>query len=306
MKRRLFCLLVFCLLSVIMAGCGNNVKNEKELIEDIGEEITVLVLDNERIQLHVENLEIERRKTEDDFDQVYCKIEMGNANLSVTSYQVMSYSKFNGNEWYLVSTTPYEMENIEILEPSDVMYNNVINTIQSTKPHLANFSSMIDDCTVTCSENTVIYEIEIARNVGVMSMSGTVWASCELLGDRVDGYYMYTSIDDSDVMARWNVEGTWTGCFGTNDKEVTITVNTLTSEGIDCSWTYEYESWFSTETFSGDSNECRIVDIDDEKIKVGIRFDTALIGSSFIISFYTDGTAKVELPFNGAGKMVQK
>lgn len=306
MKRRIFCLLVYLLLFMVLAGCGNSVKNEKELIEDVGEEITVLFLDNERIQLHVENLEIERRKTEKDLDQVYCKIEMSNANLSVISYQVMTYSKFNGNEWYLVSTTPYEKEKIEIVEPSLVMYDNVINAIQNTNNQLANFGGMVDDCTITCSENTVVYEFEISRQVGIMTMSGTVWAKSELCGDRAERYYMYTSVDDSDVMARWNVGGTWTGRFGTNDNEVTITVNALTSDGIDCSWSYEYRSWLNMKKICGDSNECYIVDSDDEKIKVGIRFDTALIGSSLVVSFYADGTAKVELPFVGAGDLVQK
>lgn len=305
MKRRTFCLLIFLLLFMVLPGCGNSVKNEKELIEDVGEEITVLFLDNERIQLHVENLTIERRKTEKDIDQVYCKIEMSNKNLSVTSYQVMTYSRFNGNEWHLISTTPYEMDNIVIVKPTSVMFDNVINTIQNTNNQLANFRSLINDYTIVCSENIVTYEFEISRQAGIMNMSGTVLVKSELYGDRMDGYYMYTSVDDSDLMVKWNVEGTWTGRVGISDHEVTITVNKLTSDGIDCSWLYEYDGWFDTETIRGDGSECRVIDSDDKKIEVSIRFDTAMIGS-FVVTFFVDGTAKVEIPFVGVSDMVQK
>lgn len=200
-KKPLLIGIAACLVLVIVIALLNigGPKSEKEIMEDIGEDITVLFLGNERIQLYVEDLEIEKRKTKDDLDQVYCKIELANDNIAVTSYQLMTYSKYNGNEWIFEVATPYEAEKIEILEPTSVMYDNVVSRIEYGNSLLENFESMIDDYNVTCSGNTVEYEFEVSKTVGVMSTTGTIYATSEIRGDRAEGYSMSTSIDDSNL-----------------------------------------------------------------------------------------------------------
>lgn len=297
-----------CLVLVIVIALLNigGPKSEKEIMEDIGEDITVLFLGNERIQLYVEDLEIEKRKTKDDLDQVYCKIELANDNIAVTSYQLMTYSKYNGNEWIFEVATPYEAEKIEILEPTSVMYDNVVSRIEYGNSLLEGFDSMVDDYNVTCSRNTVEYEFEVSKTIGVLSTSGTIYATSEISGDRAEGYYMSTSVDDSNLTTKWNVEGTWSGYetnYGTGWYELTITVNSLTPEAINCSWEYDdYDGW-GKHDYYGDGDDCWIIESDDECIKVGVRYGTALIGSSLYVYFYTDGSAQVEFPFIGVGDM---
>lgn len=295
----------FVLVIVIALLSQGGSKSEREIMEDIGEDITVIFLGNERIRLYVEDLEIEKRKTKDDLDQVYCKIELANDNIAVTSYQLMTYSKYNGNEWIFEAATPYEAEKIEILEPTSVMYDNVVSRIEYENSLLENFDSMVDDYNVTCYGNTVEYKFEVSRTVGVMSATGTIYATSEIRGDRAEGYYMSTGVDDSNLSTKWNVEGTWSGYetnYGTGWYELTITVNSLTPEAINCSWEYDYDGW-EKHDYYGDGDDCWIIESDDECIKVGVRYGTALIGSSLYVYFYTDGTAEVEFPFIGVGNM---
>lgn len=306
-KKPLLIGVAACLVLVIAIALFNigGPKSEKEIMEDIGEDITVLFLGNERIQLYVEDLEIEKRKTKDDLDQVYCKIEMANDNIAVTSYQLMTYSKYNGNKWIFEVATPYEAEKIEILEPTSVMYDNVVNRIEYGNSLLEGFDSMVDDYNVTCSGNTAEYEFEVSKTIGVLSTSGTIYATSEIRGDRAEGYYMSTSVDDSNLTTKWNVEGTWSGHetnYGTGWYELTITVNSLTPEAINCSWEYDYDGW-EKHDYYGDGDDCWIIESDDECIKVGVRYGTALIGSSLYVYFYTDGSAQVEFPFIGVGDM---
>ena len=306
-KKPLLIGVAACLVLVIVIALFNigGPKSEKEIMEDIGEDITVLFLGNERIQLYVEDLEIEKRKTKDDLDQVYCKIELANDNIAVTSYQLMTYSKYNGNEWIFEVATPYEAEKIEILEPTSFMYDNVVSRIEYGNSLLEGFDSMVDDYTVTCSGSTVEYEFEVSKTIGVLSTSGTIYATSEIRGDRAEGYYMSTSVDDSNLTTKWNVEGTWSGHetnYGTGWYELTITVNSLTPEAINCSWEYDYDGW-EKHDYYGDGDDCWIIESDDECIKVGVRYGTALIGSSLYVYFYTDGSAQVEFPFIGVGDM---
>lgn len=307
-KKLLLIGVAACLVLVIVIALLNidGPKSEKEIMEDIGEDITVLFLGNERIQLYVEDLKIEKRKTKDDLDQVYCKIELANDNIAVTSYQLMTYSKYNNNEWILEGTTPYDAEKIEILKPTSLMYDNVVSRIEYGNSLLENFDSMIDDYRVTCSGNTVEYEFEVSRTVGVMSTTGTIYATGEVAGERATGYYMFIGVDDSNVSTKWNVAGTWRGHetnYGTGWYELTITVNSLTPEAINCSWEYDNHDSWGKDDYYGSGDDCWIIESNDECIQVGVRYGTALVGSSLYVYFYTDGTAQVWFPFIGVSEM---
>lgn len=213
-------------------------------------------------------------------------------------------TKYNGNEWLFEVATPYEAEKIEILEPTSVMYDNVVSRIEYANNLFENFDGMVDDYKVTCSGNTVEYEFEVSKTIGVLSTSGTVYATSEIRGDRAEGYYMSTSVDDSSITTKWNVEGTWAGHttnFGLSWHELTITINSLTPEAISCSWEYDADG----KTYSGDSEDCWIIEADDEKIEIGVHYGSALLSYNRIY-IYTNGTAEVEFPFIGVGDMVKK
>ena len=303
-KKPLLIGVAACLVLIIVIALFNTggPKSEREIIKDLGENITVLFLGDERVQLNVEKLEIEKRKTKGDSDQIYCKIEMENENFAVTSYQVLYYSKYNGDEWILENVTPYEEEKIEILKPSSIMYDNVVGRIEYQNDLLKNFDSMVDDYSVSYSENTVEYEFKVSKYDGIMSIEGTVYATSEIRGDRENGYYVPINIDDSNITTSWNMEGTWTGHetnFGTGWYELSITVNSLTTDAISCSWTYDCDG----RDYYGDGNDCWISDSNEEMIKIGVRYGTALIGSSLYVYFYANGTAEVEFPFIGVSSM---
>lgn len=340
MKRFAAVLVLLVLCISLLAGCSalfGSSKSEKQIMEDIGEDITVFLLDDERIQLYVEDLEIEKRKTEDDLDKVYCKIKMTNDNISVTTYQLMTYVKYNGNEWLFEQAIPYEEEEVEILEPTSQMYDKVIKYIvwytngggimsdESVNDLANDFESMIDTYSVACNGRFVEYVFEVSKTVGVANTTGTIYATSEVCTGRAGGYYTAHSVENSNLSTKWNVEGKWYGeenyhqefnkkWYGVdyNEKEIdsklTVEINALTSESIDCSWKYETDlNKKKSTSCSGDSGECTIFDQNDEYIEVRIDEDgssAALVDEDIFIYFYTDGTAKVHFPYRGTWAML--
>ena len=294
------------IIAIVLLNRGG-IKSERGIIEDIGEDITVISLGDERIQLYIKDLEIEKRKTKDDVDQVYCKIELECDDIAVTSYQLLTYSRYNGNKWLLESVSPYEAEEIEILKATPVMYGNVVERIDYSGGIFEDFSSMIADYTVTCSGTTVEYRFDISKTTGILSITGTVYATSKLYGSHEEGYYWLTNVDADNVSSRWNVEGTWSGFvtnYGTGRDELTITIYDLTADAVNCSWNYYCDTGMSKHNYSGDGAYCWIIESDNEKIEIGVRYGTELL-SCLYVYFYANGTAQVMFPFIGVGNMTR-
>lgn len=115
---------------IILLSLGGP-KSEREIIADLPGSITILSLNGELIQLDVESLKIDKRKTQDGTDDVYCVIELTSDAIAVTSYQHLIYTKYNGNQWVLDHYVPFETAQIRLLEAPDSLYNWAVSEIES-------------------------------------------------------------------------------------------------------------------------------------------------------------------------------
>jgi len=99
MKRILRTIIVSCM--IFLSGCGNTNLNEDDMIAGFPEEAKVIYVDQNPIELDVENLRIEKRKNDEEFDTVYCSVIMSNENYSVDADYILYYSYYDEGGWIL-------------------------------------------------------------------------------------------------------------------------------------------------------------------------------------------------------------
>ena len=89
------------LVVIIMLFSMGGPLNESEIIAVLPESITSIYINDELVPLRVDSLKIDKRKTQDGMDDVYCVIELSSDSLAVTKYQQLTFVKYNGNEWIM-------------------------------------------------------------------------------------------------------------------------------------------------------------------------------------------------------------
>ncbi len=288
------CLVVVVI--VILLSMGGP-KSESEIIADLPESLTSVYLNDELVPMTVESLQIEKRQTKDGVDNVYCKIKLTNDTFTVTSYQQLTYIKYNGNEWVLDWYAPYATEDIQVLAASDELYDWVIAKIKYYDSRFTDIENCITDCDVTLSKRGVTYVFDISKSVGIMSMTGQIVVDCTLDGSIAEELYWSGYPDYSGVQTVWNVAGTWNGGlsnWGMGWYELTLNIDSLTSDGISCTWHYDQDG----DDHSGDSEDCWIIESNEEMIEIGVQYDSALL-SYANVTFYTDGTCVASFAFLG-------
>jgi len=272
--------------------------NESEIIAVLPESITSIYIDDELVPLRVDSLKIDKRKTQDGMDDVYCVIELSSDTLAVTKFQQLTFVKYNGNEWIMDWCMPYAAEEVRVLKATDELYNWVIGRIENSDARYANIESYITNYDVTMvNDREVVYVFNINKTIGIMSITGQITFECALDGDEYEGYSWYGWPDNSAVQISWDVDGTWNGGmsnWGMGWYELTMDISSLNTDSIICSWTYDQNG----NDHAGDGADCWIINSNDEMIEFGVRYDTAL--ASYInVTFYIDGTCVASVPFLG-------
>lgn len=286
------------LVVIIMLFSMGGPLNESEIIAVLPESITSIYIDDELVPLSVDSLKIDKRKTQDGMDDVYCVIELSSDSLAVTKYQQLTFVKYNGNEWIMDWYAPYATEEVRVLKATDELYDWAIGRIEYSDDRYANIESYITNYDVTVvSDREITYVFDISKTIGLMSITGQITFEGALDGDEYEGYSWYGWPDDSAVQISWDVDGTWNGGmsnFGMGWYELTLNIDALDTEAITCTWYYDQDG----DDHSGDGSDCWIIDSNDEAIEFGVGYGTAL--ASYIkVTFYIDGTCVASVPFLG-------
>lgn len=282
-------------------------KSTNEIVKDVEEYFPFVYVEKESVPVSVDSIEIEDRKTRDDTDEVYCKVNLESDSFKTTAFLLLNYSKYNRNDWRLEYVTSYAPEQVEITKDTASMRNEVISSVQQKNEIFRDVDSLIDSESAICVANNVQYSFQISDYSGIKNTSGTVLATLTMSGDCQDGYLWYVNVDDSDVETWWNVEGTWE-CYKSAylcSYELEITIYSLSDDAIDCYWTYAYRdrSGLGLSDFSsGDGADCWVAEADNEKIKIAVHYGSALLSVDYIY-FYADGTAEVDFGYDGTGEM---
>lgn len=296
-------LLCGLVLVVVLLSQGGP-KSEQEILADLEDEAHILV-DGERMNLEVVEFEIEKRKTSNDTDEVYCKVRMESGAIGITAYRLLTYSKYNGNEWILEESSSYKEDVVEVIKDTEDLYNMAVQCAEKRDLLYSGFKNFATSYTATCEGNKILFNFAFFKKNGVAESSGNVVVSCALNGTSEKDYYWSTYVDDSAVKTSWDVDGTWQGHetnYGTGWYELTIQINSLTSDTVDCKWHYYNRGSWDKEHYYGDGSDCWVISCDAEKIEIGVQYGTALT-SYLRVYFYADGTAQVEFPFVGVGDM---
>lgn len=286
------------LVVIIMLFSMGGPLNESEIIAVLPESITSIYIDDELVPLRVDSLKIDKRKTQDGMDDVYCVIELSSDSLAVTKYQQLTFVKYNGNEWIMDWYAPYATEKVWVLKATDELYDWAIGRIEYSDDRYASIESYITSYDVTVvSDREITYVFDISKTIGLMSITGQITFEGTLDGDEYEGYSWYGWPDDSAVQISWDVDGTWNGGmsnFGMGWYELTLDIDTLNTEAITCTWYYDQDG----KDYSGDGSDCWIIESNDEAIEFGVGYGTAL--ASYIkVTFYIDGTCVASVPFLG-------
>lgn len=286
------------LVVIIMLFAMGGPMNESEIIAVLPESITSIYIDDELVPLRVDSLKIDKRKTQDGMDDVYCVIELSSESLAVTKYQQLTFVKYNGNEWIMDWYAPYATEEVRVLKATDELYDWAIGRIEYSDDRYANIESYITNYDVTVvSDREITYVFDISKTIGLMSITGQITFEGTLDGDEYEGYSWYGWPDDSAVQISWDVDGTWNGGmsnWGMGWYELTMNISSLNTEAIICTWSYDQDG----DDHSGDGSDCWIIDSNDEMIEFGVGYGTAL--ASYIkVTFYIDGTCVASVPFLG-------
>lgn len=286
------------LVVIIMLFSMGGPLNESEIIAVLPESITSIYIDDELVPLSVDSLKIDKRKTQDGMDDVYCVIELSSDSLAVTKYQQLTFVKYNGNEWIMDWYAPYAAEEVCVLKATDELYDWAIGRIEYSDDRYANIESYITNYDVTVvSDREITYVFDISKTIGLMSITGQITFEGTLDGDEYEGYSWYGWPDDSAVQISWDVDGTWNGGmsnWGMGWYELTMNISALNTEAITCTWSYDQDG----KDYSGDGSDCWIIDSNDEMIEFCVGYGTAL--ASYIkVTFYIDGTCVASVPFLG-------
>ena len=292
------------LVLVIVLLSQGGTKSEQEILADLEDEAHIIV-DGECVNLDVVDFEIEKRKTANDTDEVYCKVRMESGAIGITAYRLLTYSKYNGNKWILEEITSYKEEKAEVIKDTADLYNMAVQCAEKRDQLYTGFKNFATSYATTCEENKMLYNFAFSKKNGVAKSSGNVVVSCALNGTPEKGYYWSTYVDDSAVKTNWDVTKTWQGHetnYGTGWYELTIQINSLTSDTVDCKWHYYNRGSWDKEHYYGGGSDCWVISCDAEKIEIGVQYGTALT-SYLRVYFYANGTVQVEFPFVGVADM---
>lgn len=284
------------IVGIILVSMGGPL-SESQIIAVLPESITSIYVDDALIPLNVDSLKIDRRKTKDGMDEVYCIIELSSDTLAVTKYQHLTFVEYDGNEWILDGCVSYVAEEIRVLKAPDTLYDLAIRRIEYSDERYADIKNYIVKSDITVSDQGVRYVFDINKTIGIMSITGQIVFDSTLDGDEDEGYQWSGWPDDSAIQITWDVAGTWNGGmsnWGMGWYEFTMNIDSLINEAIVCTWSYDDDG----DVFSGDGADCWISDSDAEKIEVCARYSDEL--ASYVkITFYTDGTCVANRIFLG-------
>ena len=254
-----------------------------------------LEISGDAILLEVDSLEIERRRTKDGTDDVYCSIELSSEEYEVTRYLHLSYVEYNGREWYLEDSEPYQEETVTVREIPDRMYDWSMDLLDEDSILYGELVPYVDSYDADLDDNEVHYVIYIDKTEGIMHTSGPIVLDYYIF-QRDGKYFWGIHSDFENLETSWDVGGRWSGRLnGLSYHAVSVDMNYLDAEYVDCTWEYSRDTLYGNIiTSSGDGYDCTVSDETEESIHFFARYDSGM-ASSIDITFYADGTATAEI-----------
>jgi len=235
-KNKIVVSLLFVLAAINLTGCGKKAPDEKALKEMLPSEIIEYSIDENFYISNIKNLDIERRQTNDKSDVADCIVKLEDDISDRIVYLSISSKYYDKggwqiNDWYMTGVeeiTLKETPDADVIEP-EILSREYVNIKKN------------DDLSVVSPQYVEnVYTVE--DKYKYCTISGNITANKSLVSYSESypmQYHWQTTVDDSQMDVKWDIEGTW---YGEHDYYFTIDILSLTEESLSWMAKAEYDT----------------------------------------------------------------
>lgn len=215
-----------------------------QIERDIPQEIREILIDSEKILLDVDSIEVEKRSTEEIYDDIYCNIVMSNKDYQVTAVYVCEYKNYSEGGWILENSWLSDASIICLSEmPSQIEFalkNSIFFLNGDTFDVQKVDSKRISD---NCFEFQ--YDVEMEKTYNKYLIREGVYKLRYNLVKSSNNCYLWESQEDATgIVTVWDIVGTYE-CEEAKKhcKLVIDSYNPETKEVHIVSYYYESDGW---------------------------------------------------------------
>lgn len=206
MTKKFYMLLLCAVILAVLTSCGiPKPPNEKQIAEELPDEITTIIIKNpfdatnlDIYEMEVASLSIERRQTNEKDDVVYCMIDLENEYYSFKKYVKLQYNYYDTGGW-IIDDWAYYNDTIY-----QVKSNPFSEDLASQKwSYLYDEASLID-VSLDANNNSLTFTLEVNANHNHAVVGGKLIDTYTF-----DGTRWLENYDDSGCSTDWHIVGDW-------------------------------------------------------------------------------------------------
>lgn len=201
MKRNTLILLsILILLSFYLCGCQARILSEDEIISGLPDDIKTVYINYEPRVLDVQSMDIERRRSDDAFDEVYCTLVMEDDGYKSTASVMLTYAYYDQGGWIL---DDWEVVSSELKPVASLSQAEVDHELSLYYFDNVEFQTQTFD-----SDSQITYTSYIASYTGAnYSYNGSITLVSAFYADHLSGYWVHELQYDNAF--EWDIAGTW-------------------------------------------------------------------------------------------------
>lgn len=203
MKKEIIIILNILLLFIVcLTGCGNVKLSEEDMVESLPDAIKTIYVNDATYILDVESLEVEKRKTDEDVDTVYCTIVLNNDNYRSTKKYALYYSYYDKGGWIL--------DDWNIMDSYTEITNGISQELTDAEISLYYFDDYQFVEQVNNVEKNVSYTTyQVNYLSDNYSYNGIIKLESSFVSSWEGGNWIHSLSYDNSF--EWNVQGIWAG-----------------------------------------------------------------------------------------------
>lgn len=247
MKRSTLILLsILFLLSFYLCGCQARILSEDEIISGLPDDIKTVYINHEPRVLDVQSMDIEKRRSDDAFDEVHCTLVMEDDGYRSTASCILTFAYYDQGGWILDSW--------DIIDSCTEAISQLTQEETDAELNLYYFDSFIlQDQQYDNASQTNKATYSVSYDSDNILYHGTVTLESTFYSDWCAGYWVhdltYNNAFDLNIIDSW--AGTSAiGDYSTkgNHTAVQVIINSVSADNtqisfsaIEC-YAYSYEN----------------------------------------------------------------
>lgn len=251
---------------------ADSTPNNHTIVSDLPDEILIEELYDPfngytKEHLVISSLEIERRKTDEDTDAIWCIVELENGNYHSTKYVLCNYSYYDVGGWMLDSWEYYQDSEISVVSnPFDI--STIALYLSDTYP----------DISVSLSPSNFqdFFVYEFTNKTSYPNADVYTKGSYALAFSNRRWEFYANSVDEKDV--KWRIVGEWvldsSYALYSKSKDFSLTITSFNSDTMSGSGTcYFKDTWGSSSSASYSLENAADIFVADNSLYIVFKFD---------------------------------